>query len=206
MEKIVFLGDSITDAFHNLGVNERGLGNGYVSIVAGYMEAQEERVKILNRGHDGFTTQGVFRMLGRDCIVHQPDVVSILVGCNDVGVFMNTGKSLEEQDFAGNYEKILCEIKEYTNASVICMTPFIFPCPQEYAAWIPYIKRVGETIEELARKYHTQCILLHDRLTAEAEKHGYGKITTDGIHLTVEGAEIVAGEWQQAWKRYKEGR
>ena len=37
-------------------------------------------------------------MLEHDCILRQPDIVSLLIGCNDVGVMMNTGKSLEEQE------------------------------------------------------------------------------------------------------------
>ena len=34
MKKIVFLGDSITDAFHKMNVDEEKLGNGYVKIIS----------------------------------------------------------------------------------------------------------------------------------------------------------------------------
>ena len=46
-------------------------------------------------------------MLEHDCILRQPDIVSLLIGCNDVGVMMNTGKSLEEQEFEAGYESVL---------------------------------------------------------------------------------------------------
>ena len=51
-----------------------------------------KKYDIVNCGHDGFTIQGVKRMLEHDCILRQPDIVSLLIGCNDVGVVMNTGK------------------------------------------------------------------------------------------------------------------
>ena len=38
----------------------------------------------MNCGHDGFTIQGVKRMLEHDCILRQPDIVSLLIGCNAV--------------------------------------------------------------------------------------------------------------------------
>ena len=110
MKKILFLGDSITDAHHNLGVDDRGLGDGYVQMIARQLEESGEEARVENRGHDGFTVQGLWRMLGRDCILRKPDVVSILIGCNDVGIMMNTGKSLNEQGFARYYQNLLEEI------------------------------------------------------------------------------------------------
>ena len=38
---------------------------------------------------------------------------------------MNTGKSLEEQQFEACYEAILKEITEQSDAKLICMSPFI---------------------------------------------------------------------------------
>ena len=97
MKKIIFLGDSITDARHCF--LENPLGNGYVNMVAEKLNDSDggrKKYDIMNRGHDGFTIHGVKRILEKECILKRPDVVSILIGCNDVGVMMNTGKSLEE--------------------------------------------------------------------------------------------------------------
>ena len=84
-----------------------------------------KKYDIMNRGHDGFTIHGVKRILEKECILKRPDVVSILIGCNDVGVMMNTGKSLEEQQFEACYEAIVKEITEQSDAKLICMSPFI---------------------------------------------------------------------------------
>lgn len=53
MKKIVFLGDSITDAFHKMNVDEEKLGNGYVKIISEKLKERKKQVFIRNAGHDG---------------------------------------------------------------------------------------------------------------------------------------------------------
>ena len=201
MKKILFLGDSITDAHHNLGVDDRGLGDGYVQMIARRLEESGEEARVENRGHDGFTVQGLWRMLGRDCILRKPDVVSILIGCNDVGIMMNTGKSLNEQGFARYYQNLLEEILTETVADIICMGPFIFPHTEEYRRWIPGILMAEQMVKEAALAYGLPFIPLHEEMLKEADRKGYDALTEDGIHLTREGAKIVAGKWMECWRK-----
>lgn len=126
-KKIIFLGDSITDAGHNfqpVREGELGLGDGYVRRIAAMLRSEEADIR--NAGHDGFTVQGLLRMLEWDCLRHSPDVVSILVGCNDAAVCMNTGRTLDETGFAESYKRLLKRIREGTRARILCMGPFIF--------------------------------------------------------------------------------
>lgn len=200
-KKIIFLGDSITDAGHNfqpVREGEPGLGDGYVRRIAAMLEAgpaDTDVVDIRNAGHDGFTVQGLLRMLEWDCLRHSPDVVSILVGCNDAAVCMNTGRTLDETGFAESYKRLLRRIREGARARIICMGPFIFPCPLEYRNWIPLIREIEAAEQEAAREAGALFIPLHALLNREAEAAGYGQITVDGIHLTERGAEIIAREW-----------
>ena len=107
MKKIIFLGDSITDADHNFSQKREGepsLGNGYVRQIADLLETKMPgKTDIRNGGHDGFTVQGLLRMLDYDCLSRRPDVVSILIGSNDAAVCMNTGRTPEMISFAENY-------------------------------------------------------------------------------------------------------
>ena len=213
--KIVFLGDSITDANHNY--SDDALGEGYVKLVAEELRKKDSEVEILNKGHDGFTVFSLWKFLEYDCISKQPDIVSILIGCNDVSVKMSTGRTLEEQGFQEYYEKILKKIRQKTDAKIICMGPFIFPHPLEFANWIPDIKKAEEMAREASEKYDAVFVPLHDDLNervlkcvkdlqnecqfegkfAKEEKirQTYEKITTDGTHLTEDGARIVAEKW-----------
>ena len=182
MKKIIFLGDSITDASHCF--LENPLGNGYVNMVAEKLNDSDggrKKYDIMNRGHDG------------------------LIGCNDVGVMMNTGKSLEEQQFEACYEAIVKEITEQSDAKLICMSPFIVPYPRMYENWIPGIKQTERIEKKIAEKYHADFLALQDMIILKAEKAGYESVTTDGIHLTEYGNEIIAGAWLQLFEKIKDG-
>ena len=196
MMKIVFIGDSITDAYHNY--SEDALGEGYVKIIGDKLRNSGSEVDILNKGHDGFTVFGLWKFLDNDCISKKPDIVSILIGCNDVSIEMSTGKTLEEQEFIDYYEKILKKIIQKTDAKIICMGPFIFPHPLEFANWIPKIKKAESMVSEIAEKYDAKFLPLHDMLNEAVTSGNYGEITTDGTHLTKEGARAVAEKWLQA--------
>jgi len=196
MKKIVFIGDSITDAYHNY--SDDALGEGYVKLVAEELRKKYNNLEILNKGHDGFTVFGLWKFLEHDCISKRPDIVSILIGCNDVSIKMSIGKTLEEQEFQETYEKILRVIRQKTEAEIICLGPFIFPHPLEFKNWIPDMKKAEDMAKKAAEKYGAVFVPLHDILNKAAEECGYEKITTDGTHLTMEGARIVAEKWTSA--------
>lgn len=195
----LFLGDSITDAYHNLNVDQDGLGNGYVRRIAErlWTQSEKDQVRIINRGHDGFTVQGVLRMVNMDCIPWKPDVVSILIGCNDVEVARNRKSNLKEQRFAHNYDRLLKQITENTEAKIICMGAFIFPKPQENLLLIPEILEAERIERESAAKHGASFLPLHDRLNQAAREVGMDHITTDGTHLAPAGAQILADAWMR---------
>ena len=194
--KYLFLGDSITDACHNLYRDPGRLGNGFVRIISDRLEDKEMKdVEIINEGHDGFTVRGLLLLLDMDCISKKPDVVTILIGINDVAVEMNTGKTLKEQNFEENYELLLKRVRSETEARIICMGPFIFPKPEEYLLWNPHVSEAEAIERKLAEKYGAEFIPLHDVVNRAALEEGVDEITVDGTHLTARGAGILADEW-----------
>ena len=55
--------------------------------------------------------------------------------------------------------------------------------------------RESEAIEKrIAERYHVEFLELQDLMISAAGRAGYENITTDGIHLTEGGNEIIAGE------------
>ena len=191
--RIVFLGDSITDANHIFLNN--GLENGYVYQISERLKKQRQDYTVLNRGHDGATVHSIRRTLVSDCFMKRPDIVSILTGCNDAGIVMNTGKTLEKQEFAENYEKILEKIKQETNAQIICVGPFIFPEPLEYKNWFQVIDEAERIQADVAKRQQVKYLPLQKKMQKYGELYGYSAITTDGIHLTDIGSELLAEEW-----------
>ena len=196
MKNFVFLGDSITDAERLWLPEYNGLGNGYVKILA---EKLSGEFTSINKGHDTFTLPFLLRNLETDCLSFSPAAVSILIGINDIGVAKNTGKSLRAQEFASNYDTLIRRLLEASISSVFLLSPFIFSRPQEYLNWLPEVREVETIIETLTRRYQLPFLPLQNRMLEAEKQYGTDTLTTDGIHLTPFGHELLAKWWLEAF-------
>lgn len=196
MKTLLFLGDSITDCGHCF--EPENLGDGYVRRIADKFSNQKETVRILNKGMDGFTVSAVSRLWKRSCLGIKPDFITLLVGINDLAILQNTGMDLAYglKAFEKNYESLLEDIRLITDCPLLLMEPFLFPCPAEFSAWEPHLKEMCRIIEHIAYSYHVGFLPLLEKLKSAASARGYAHITTDGIHLTGEGHQILADAWQ----------
>ena len=195
--QIICLGDSITDCNHLF--EDFQLGNGYVQMLSEMFkkETSFNNVQIKNYGFDGFTVARVLDNIRQHRIsLHRSPVVTLLIGINDIGLMMNTDRTEAQkeqmmQEFSAHYAELL-HLLTADARQVILMEPFIFPKPAEYQTWIPYVRTMSDKIQQLAVKYSLPFLPLHDTLNREAVKQGFQAVTTDGIHLTACGHELLA--------------
>jgi lysophospholipase L1-like esterase len=87
--KLVLIGDSITDCDRARPVAEavsEALGNGYVSLINGLLNATcpEQGIRIVNMGVSGNTVRDLEARWQTDVLDLKPDWLSILIGINDV--------------------------------------------------------------------------------------------------------------------------
>ena len=84
MKTILFQGDSITDAGRNRE-NDANLGVGYPTLIKGELGFEEPgEFCFLNRGIGGNRIVDLYARIKMDIINLKPDVMSILIGVNDV--------------------------------------------------------------------------------------------------------------------------
>lgn len=184
----LFLGDSITDSNHLWLPETNGLGNGYVSILSGMLGSD---ALVTNKGVDGFTVSALLERLNRGFLKGHPDVISLLIGINDIGVALNTGVSLKELHFAQNYTEVLERLLA-SGARLLCCGPFIFSHPQKYQTWIPYVLELEQIMKHICSSLSVPFVPLHDYLTSLVKNQDYDAVTTDGIHLTAYGHKMLA--------------
>lgn len=196
MQNYLFLGDSITDADHLFTPDN--LGNGYVSILS--RKLAHKNCTFCNRGHDGFTIAQLLHMLTRDGVENNWDIITLLVGVNDVPVEVYTDHTRIPDEFHFYYDKILEYLTQHTTARLILIEPFLFDTPEEYKSWHTYIEAESSIIKKLAAKYHADFIAADQPLRMAAAMQGADTITLDGIHLTPVGNEILAGLWMEAYQ------
>lgn len=195
MGMIVFLGDSITDAGRKNSLNQ--LGNGYVNIFSESLKNSGQQWNIINQGIDGNITEQIAQNLRNDCIAFHPDYVSILAGVNDIGLIVNADASEQEklymlEDSIRAYHEMLFDLSRETLAKIVILEPFIFPSNGLYEDWVPWQQKMSKNLKKLARNYGCSFIPLQEPFDEKIKELGYQTITTDGIHLTSVGHNILA--------------
>ena len=200
--KILFQGDSITDAGRDKR-NYHDLGPGYPRYAAqGIRELLADReLEFINLGISGNRTCQLFDRLYSDAIAFNPDVISILIGINDVWHRHGPEKiSTTDEQLELNYRCILDRIKRETNAKIIILAPYLLDA--EITAHLrPDLDRVLPIVERLAEEYADAYVPL-DSLFAEAMKtqpapHYY---SPDGVHPNENGARFIGERYVEAFK------
>lgn len=194
MIHLLCLGDSITDCGRLF--DHPPLGNGYVQKLSQKLKNNGHNWHITNCGVDGFTTARLLANAEPFYLPQEADIISVLIGINDIGLIMNTcaTPALQSEMMAKtlrNYESLL-QILSRQGCRLVLMEPFIFPWPMEFQTWIPHVRTLSLGIGRLAEKYRIPYLLLQDHLNEEARLWGIPAITADGIHLTDAGHEILA--------------
>lgn len=197
MAHLFCFGDSLTDCGRFF--DNPPLGCGYVNLLKEKFSELHKDITVRNYGVDGFTLSRVLELVRNDSFsppAATDDFITILIGINDIGLMMNTNRTeVQKQEmlykFMHNYD-ILLKILHTKTPRIILMEPFVFPHPQEYALWLPYVKAMSQGISDLAKIYNIHYLLLHEDLNKAASIQGFSALTTDGIHLTAKGHEYLA--------------
>jgi len=199
MKKILFQGDSVTDA----GRTEEGgesLGYGYPMLAAEAFRKAGEEVAVINRGISGNRTVDLVERWERDCIQLQPDVLTILIGINDCWRKYDSNDETLIEEFRERLERLVREAKEKTKAGIILMEPFVLPYPEDRKAWRVTLDPEIHAVRELAGKYGTGFVPLDGIMNREAVRFGYTAVSEDGVHPTKLGHEVIAGAWMEAYR------
>ena len=161
------------------------LGDGYVAMLAKQLSPDAQ---IVNKGIDGFTVAALLERLNRGFLKGHPDVISLMIGINDIGVALNTNVTLNDLRFAEHYREVLMRLHD-SGAAVLCSGPFIFPHPQKYQLWIPYVLELEQIMGEICASLSLPFVPLHAYMTSLVQNEDYDAVTVDGIHPTTYGHE-----------------
>lgn len=189
--KLLFQGDSITDAGRSRE-DLSCLGNGYVKYAAQYLQEAYPQVEFefINRGNSGNQTKDLVARLQEDFVDIQPDIISVLIGINDVWHHAYDESWIPEEVFEGRYRTVLQTIKEDTVAKIMMLEPFLIPIEDKLFFRKDLYKKI-EIVRKLAREY-ADVYMPTDGLLAAAfigdEPTSYA---ADGVHPTEKGAQFI---------------
>ena len=220
MIRIVFQGDSITDGNRYKEIDQRWdknhqIGHSYVFSIASYLGKKHPgKYEIINRGVSG---NGVTQLLDRwqvDTLDEHPDILSILVGINEIKPDLSEGLDVHLRLFEANYRALLdSALAQNPNLKLIIMEPFMLPVGMVFnycTGTLPPLDRRQEIIKKIAKDYNAIYIPLQqkinmlveetaDTLKAAGWEREPGEYWLwDGIHPTEQLHGYIAELWLEA--------
>ena len=190
---ILFAGDSITAA-GRVNLPPPYQLAGYTAIIADALRAGGLTVTAYNRGLGGDTSAMLLARIERELAEARPTVFSLLIGINDVWRKFDRGTPTSHADFAQNVSGILRAAKQYADR-IIVLEPFLFDVDPQKERFIEDLAPKIRALRTLSRKYGAEYIALDGAFAELSVEYGSAKYSTDGVHLTHEGNEVIACRW-----------
>ncbi len=198
--RIVFQGDSVTDAKRDKR-NFHDMGTGYAKYASGLIAERffDTEFDFINMGIGGNRTDQLFDRIYPDAIAFDPDIISVLIGINDVW-HRYCGERIETTDeqLEVNYRSILKRLRAQTHAKIIMIAPYLLD--HESVAYLrPEVERIQPIIKKLAEEYADVFIPLNE-LFDEALKTQPTPCyySADGVHPNQNGAEFIGRAYFEA--------
>ena len=198
--KILFQGDSITDADRDKS-NHHDVGPGYPKYASKIIveACPDTEFEFINFGISGNRTSQLFDRLYKDCIVFQPDVVSVLIGINDIWHrYIGERIATTDEQFALNYRCILERLRNETDAKIVMLAPFLLdaePCKGMRADLERMLPIVRALAEEFADVYIPLDKHFEEALKTQPEPLYYSK---DGVHPNENGRMFIGKIYAEA--------
>lgn len=218
--KVLFIGDSVTDggwgnsAGHSTPSDQRNqwdqnhiFGHSYMMLCAAHFQSSlpEYGYEFLNRGISGDDLTRLEARWTEDVIKINPDVLSVLIGTNDVHYYLENKDS--DFDFAGweqRYRGLLDQARS-SNPKIrfVLGTPFVakvgkIGTDEDYALRDSLIHQLSGIVATIAKDYDAVLLRYDELFAAQKKEHPLVPMKQwiwDGIHPTAAGHRLMADLW-----------
>lgn len=222
--RVLYIGDSITDGgWGKSGGDMRPsserqewdknhvYGHGYVEQCASFFESHypEDEMQFWNRGISGNTLHQMSERWQEDCLDLHPNVISILVGTNDIHYYLEQKQRDSTQTFdlsawEAEYRLLLDRTKaEIPGVELVLCTPFVAK-----AGWVGemanyyerewLVKQLASIIRKIAKDYNATIVPfdeMFEQLRTEHPTSNNSYWIWDGIHPTPAGHRRMSELW-----------
>ena len=202
---ILFQGDSITDAGRSREAatepnSQPALGNGYAWLAASQLlvDRPGDGIKIFNRGISGNKVPDLDARWQAECVDLQPNVLSILIGVNDIWRTFDRGEKGTAEIYEEGYHALVKKTKAaLPETTLVICEPFVLKCGAVTDAWFPKFdgyraaaKRVAEQAGAIFVPFQT----MFDEASKIAPPERWAG---DGVHPSADGAALMAHTWRR---------
>ncbi len=196
---MVFQGDSITDAGRNKKEpkpnEQKSFGKGYAWMAASQLLISNpaHQLTLHNRGISGNKVHQLADRWDKDCLELKPDVLSILIGVNDIwhglnGRYDGTAKTYED-DFNQLIERTK---KSLPKIQLVICEPFVLKCGAVNDKWFPEFDKYRAAAKKIAESHHAVFVPFQSMFDEAVKYAPPNHWAGDGVHPSSHGASLMA--------------
>lgn len=195
--KIIFFGDSITQA----GVKK----GGYIDRIQNFINQQSlhEQYELAGAGIGGNKVYDLYLRMEDDVLAKDPQLVVIYVGINDVWHKTSHGTGTDLDKYEKFYVAIIKKLQAKGIRVAVCTPTVIGEKKENGNPQDKDLNTYSEVIRRLAVTYNCTLIDLRKAFASYEQANNNddkesGLLTTDRVHLTDAGNQLVADEMIKA--------
>ena len=200
--KILFQGDSITDTGRNtINGSLISIGQGYACMIDGILSTRYPgEYTFQNLGISGNRIVDLYARLKVDVWNQNPDILSLLIGVNDVWHDLNPSPNgVDAVRFYTIYDMLVHDtLQRFPNLKFVLMEPFVLKTSSTPENWDFINTEVtlrAKAVKDVAEKYNQVFVplqsIFNDALKVMPSDYWLG----DGVHPTPAGHQLIANQW-----------
>ena len=195
-QKVVFIGDSITDCGRR--DSQKPFGNGYVKMAIDLITARypERQIEYINEGIGGNTVLNLHQRWTTDVIEHQPDWLSVKIGINDLHQTLGNPGHLPPARYETLYREILQRARDEISAQLILIDPFYMITetdPNTHEGKVMSIlPEYLSVVERMADEFEARHVRTHERFQEQLRYRPQSYFCAEPVHPNASGHMVIA--------------
>ncbi|MGB7580918.1 MAG: SGNH/GDSL hydrolase family protein [Sedimentisphaerales bacterium] len=193
------MGDSITDADRSRRAY-KPFGFGYVNFVTRFLLGRYPayNFNILNTGISGDTIRDLKSRWQKDCLDHNPDILSIMIGVNDVWRQFATEDDLPYavplDEYEATYRQLLMMVTQRCNSQLVICEPFMF-CDDFNDPMFAHLRRYIEVVRRIADDFNACLVPLQKAINERIKEVPPQNWSLDMVHPEIWAHAWIAQQW-----------
>ena len=208
----LFQGDSITDGGRGRGKDwNHVMGQDYAYLISSrlWYDHPKKNFHFFNRGISGNKITDLAARWQQDTLELKPDLLSILVGVNDVAAFMKGDQKHSAEQYEKEYRSLLDQTKlALPNIQLVLCEPFYLTVPNkkqdEPELYSTEFEKRRQIVRRLSLEYNAIFVEFQHAFNQALQQAPAEYWIWDSIHPMPAGHEMMAREWiRQVNKKLK---
>jgi len=196
--KLLFIGDSITDAGRTPGGEGLfdALGKGFVAQVDALLGVayHDRDIRVVNKGTSGNTVRDLKARWDADVIEQKADWLVVMIGINDVWRQYDLPRIPDGHVYLDEYERTLTELVERVQPSLkglVLMSPFYIE-PNKSDAMRATMDQYGASVKRLAERTGAIFVDIQAAYDEVLQSYYPATLAWDRVHPNPTGTMVIA--------------